>query len=71
MYGWQEIPGALVRLLEADLAAGEFFEHLSDEQRGALLQGGGTGADWSAQGADAMRRNFRRAAFGPLFYGRK
>lgn len=48
MYGWHEIPGALVRLLEADLAAGEFFEHLSDEQRGALLQGGGTGVDYGA-----------------------
>ena len=41
MYGWNELPGALVRLLEADLSAGEFFEHLSDEQRGALLCGGG------------------------------
>lgn len=48
MYGWYEIPGALVRLLEADLAAGEFFEHLSDEQRGMLLGGGGTGADYGA-----------------------
>ena len=48
MYGWHEIPDDLVRLLEADLAAGEFFEHLSDEQCGALLQGGGTGADYGA-----------------------
>lgn len=48
MYGWYEIPGALVRLLEADLAAGEFFEHLSDEQRGMLLRGGGTGTDYGA-----------------------
>lgn len=37
MYGWNELPGALVRLLEADLSAGEFFEHLSDEQRGARM----------------------------------
>ena len=48
MYGWNELPGALVRLLEADLSAGEFFEHLSAEQRGAMLCGGGTGTDYSA-----------------------
>lgn len=59
VYEAYEVTGAMARLLEENLAAGEFFEHLSDEQRGALLQSGCGAADFAslleraARGRDA------------------
>ena len=53
MYEGHEISGAMARLLEENLVAGEFFEHLSEEQRGMLLQSGCGAADFASLLAQA------------------
>lgn len=55
VYEGHEISGAMARLLEENLAAGEFFEHLSEEQRGMLLQSGCGAADFASLLAQAAR----------------